>query len=334
MDEPDTPHAGIDLDLISLSSLNRMDKGRELGKIPSDPSDYRVFVNSIFKRMAAEELFFSFSRQMKDVNKILNTQYSSASDIAQVILKDLALTSKMLKLVNSSFYRHFSTRGISTISEAMIILGTDEIRMAAASIKIYETMKGFANKGILADKALKGLQRGIMAGQIAREGGYKDPDALQVSAMLYDLGEYLVVLFDPEKYIQIEIARDQDQVSRQEASKSILGISYSDLGRIAALKLHVPENIVYAMRPVTHFDVRADQLSDRDRHRYVTAFTRELCDLSLEEGEHKAQAALLAAKYKGALNMDLSKVLELAHTSRERISKHTVLQRSTEEIQG
>lgn len=325
MDEPDKPHAGIDLDLISLSSLNRMERGREFGKLPSDPSDYRVFVNAIFKRMAGEELFFSFSRQMNDVNKILNTQYSSASDIAQVILKDLALTSKMLKLVNSSFYRHFSTRGISTISDAMIILGTDEIRLAAASIKIYETMKGLANTGILAEKALKGLQRGIMAGQIAREGGYKDPDALQISAMLYDLGEYLVVLFDPEKYIKIEIAMDQDQVSRQEASKSILGISYSDLGRIAALKLHVPEKIVHAMRPVTQFDVRADKLSDRDRYRYVTAFTRELCDLSLEGGGHRDQAGRLADKYKGALDMEVSKVLELAHTSWERISKHKAL---------
>lgn len=309
MDEPDTPHGGIELDLMDLSVLNR--------DTPSDPGDYRLFVNSIFKKMAAQDLFLAFSRQINDVNKILNTQYSSANDIAQVILKDQALTSKMLKLVNSSFYRNFSRKGISTISEAMILLGADEIRMAAAGLKIYETMKGLANIGLLAEKSLKGLQRGTMARQIAIEGGYKDPDALQVSAMMYDLGEYLVILFAPDKYIRIEIAMDKGMACQQEASKSILGISYSDLGRLAALKLHMPENIVYAMRPVNRFDLKADQMTPRDLHRYVTAFTKELCDLSREQEDF--QAGSIAAKFKMVLNIEEKKALDLLHTSRDKI---------------
>lgn len=313
MDQPDTPHGGIELDLMDLSAL-----GRDGEDTPSDPGDYKLFVGSIFKKMAAQDLFISFSRQINDVNKILNTQYSSANDIAQVILKDLALTSKMLKLVNSSFYRNFSNKGISTISEAMIILGADEIRMAAAGLKIYETMKGLANTGLLAEKSLKGLQRGVMARQIAMEGGYKDPDALQVSAMMYDLGEYLVILFAPDKYIRIDIAMDQGRICQQEASKSILGISYADLGRVAALKLHMPEKIVYAMRPVNRFDVTADQMTHRDLHRYVTAFTKELCDLSREE--ESSQAGSIVAKYKIVLNIGEKKSLDLLHTSRDKIA--------------
>lgn len=55
-----------------------------------------------------------------------------------MILKDLSLTAQVLKLVNSSIYRQFSDKGISTLSEAMIILGTDEIRELAAGLKIFE----------------------------------------------------------------------------------------------------------------------------------------------------------------------------------------------------
>ncbi|MCP3941982.1 MAG: HDOD domain-containing protein [Desulfobacteraceae bacterium] len=326
MDVSDTRHAGIELDAICLPALGREATGDEVAT-QSDASDHSLFVKSIFKKMMAQDSFLSFSRQVSDVNKILTMKYSSANDIAQVILKDMALTSKVLKLVNSSFYRHFSTKGISTISEAMIILGTDEIRLAAASLKIYEMMSGLANVDLLRDKALKGLQRSIMARQIALEGGYKDADALQISAMVYDLGEYLVALFAPDKYIQIEVVMDEGQVSLQAASKSVLGLSYSDLGRLVALKLRLPKNVVDGMRPVVGFDMKGGDISEGSRHRYACAFTREMCDIPMDNGwdQVRDQAAGVAVKYKGILSINMSKALEMVKTSRDKMVKHAAL---------
>jgi HD-like signal output (HDOD) protein len=325
MDQPDTPHGGIELDAICLPGLGR-EAGADLAATPSDASDHSLFVNFIFKKMMAKDSFLSFSRQVSNVNKILTMKYSSARDIADVILKDMALTSKVLKLVNSSFYRHFSSKGISTISEAMIILGTDEVRSAAAGLKIYEMMSGLANAKLLRDKALKGLQRSIMARQIALEGGYKDADSLQISAMIYDLGEYLVALFAPDKYIQIEVVMDDGTLSLQAASKSILGLSYSDLGRLVALKLHLPENIVNAIRPVTNFSMKGDEISEGDRRRYACAFTREICDIPMDTRDQSlGQIMEITAKYKGFLAIDMSKALELAKTSRDKMIKHAAL---------
>ncbi len=326
MDAPDAPHAGIELDTFCLPDLGGAGDA-DTTATESDASDHSLFVNSIFKKMIAQDSFLSFSRQVSNVNKILTMKYSSANDIADVILKDMALTSKVLKLVNSSFYRHFSNKGISTISEAMIILGTDEVRSAAASLKIYEMMSGLANAEILRDKALKGLQRSIMARQIGLEDSYKDADALQISAMIYDLGEYLVALFAPDKYIRIEVVTDDGQLSLQAASKSILGLSYSDLGRLVALKLHLPENVVNAMQPVTNFGVKGEEMSERKRHRYVCAFTREMCDIPIDNDSDPAleQVMDITVKYKGILNIGMSKALGLVKTSRERMIKHAAL---------
>ncbi len=151
--------------------------------------------------------FLSFSNQIRDVNQILTMKYSSANDIADVILKDMALTAKLLKLVNSSFYGQFSDNGISTISEAMIILGTEEIKLAAASLKIYEIMNDVANIQVLKDKAVKSLQRSIIARELAVDEKIKDAEAIQITAILYDFGEYLVALFFPEVYINISCVR-------------------------------------------------------------------------------------------------------------------------------
>lgn len=329
MDQPDPPHGGIELDAICLPGLGQETGAGDSAATLSDASDHSLFVTSIFKKMVAQDSFLSFSRQVSNVNKILTMKYSSAQDIANVILKDMALTSKVLKLVNASFYRHFSSKGISTISEAMIILGTDEVRSAAAGLKIYEMMSGLANAEILRDKSLKGLQRSIMARQIALEGGFKDADALQISAMIYDLGEYLVALFAPDKYIQIEVVMDDDDtLSLQAASKSILGLSYNDLGRLVALKLHLPENIVNAMRPVTNFSVKGDKISEGDRRRYACAFTREICDIPMadtDRDQSMGQIMEITAKYKGVLAIGMSKALELAKTSRDEMIKHAAL---------
>lgn len=326
MVEPDAPHAGIELDVISLATVTNESKGRDSKATATDPEDYKVFVNSIFRKMTAHDSFLSFSGQISNVNKILTMKYSSAADIARVILKDLALTAKVLKLVNSSFYRHFAPKGISTISEAMIILGTEEVRLAAANLKVYEMMQGLAHTGILKDMTLKGLQRSMMARQMARDEGFREVDHIQVAAMICDLGEYLVALFAPDKYVVVSIRAEEEDISVQEASKEILGISYNDLGRIVGLKLHLPENIVNTMRPVTYFEVERDKLSFNDLSRYMCSFAKEICDVP--EGEDREDKILLIiSRYGSILQLDMPEALSLLNESWEKTLHHAEILR-------
>ena len=324
MGDSDSPHAGIDLDTINVKDMIAETGNHPNEEVRSDPEDYRVFVNSIIKKMKGQEAFLSFSHHIGNVNQILTMKYSSAADIARVILKDMALTAQVLKLVNSSFYRQFSSKGISTISEAMIILGTDEVRQVAASLKVYEMMKDLANSEILKEKTLKALQRSIMARQINTDRGSQASDTLQISAMVYELGEYLVALFDPQTYIQVEIAMEDQNISKIEAAKAIMGLSYSDLGRIVALKLNLPEDIVQAMRPVTQFKRKnGAALTDKEEQRYLCAFIKELCDIP--GGDDIDQAAYITDKYRDILKFDMRKAVALVKMSREKTEHHAEL---------
>lgn len=321
MAEPAASHAGIELDVICLSTVTKEARGTDSETTATDPDDYRVFVHSIFRKMTAHDSFLSFSGQISNVNKILTMKYSSAGDIARVILKDLALTAKVLKLVNSSFYRHFAPKGISTISEAMIILGTEEVRLAAASLKVYEMMQDIGQTGTLKDMTLKGLQRSMMARQMAKEDSIRDVDYVQVAAMIYDLGEYLVALFAPDKYVVVAIRAEEEDISLQEASKAVLGISYNDLGRIVGLKLHLPENIVNTMRPVNHFEVERDQLSVTELSRYMCGFAKEICDIPDNENRND-HVLLVVNRYGNILNVDMPRANELLNESREKTRHH------------
>ncbi|MCG8616141.1 MAG: HDOD domain-containing protein [Desulfobacterales bacterium] len=317
----DSNHDGIDLDTISIKDLIAKTGNHPEGEVRSDPEDFKVFVNSILQKMKGQDAFLSFSRHISNVNQILTMKYSSAGDIADVILRDMALTQKVLKVVNSSFYRQFSKKGISTISEAMIILGTDEVRGIAAGLKVYEMMTDLANSDVLKEKTLKGLHRSIMARQIVTERKTSTTDTLQIASMIYELGEYLVALFDPETYIQVEITMENRNMSRAEAAKTVMGLSYTDLGRIVALKLNMPKDIVQTMQPVTRFKPNGSDLTVQEEQRYLCAYIQELCEISGDEEEVVDACAAVADKYRGLVKMDIKKAVHLISTSREKMEK-------------
>lgn len=327
----ESPHAGIELDRIDFSS--------KTGPFPfpghpdSDESkiDYKAFIKMLSGNIMKNGTFLSFSNQIRDVNQILTMKYSSANDIADVILKDTALTIKLLKLVNSSFYGQFSNKGTSTLSEAMIILGTEEIKLAAASLKIYEIMNDVANVRILKDKALKSLQRSIIARELAVDEKIKDAEAIQITAILYDFGEYLVALFSPEVYINIEIAVDEKPLSKEQASKSIIGISYSEIGRFFASRWHLPQPIISAMKPVLNFDLLKNRLSTEDLQRFICSFSDELCniDFSMPGDTIGKKILVISEKYKTCLDITPSKSVDLLKMSYNKITKHaSILKRS------
>ncbi len=316
MNFSDPHHAGIELDRIDFSSNHPVADESKM--------DYKTFIKTLSGNIMKNGSFLTFSNQIRDVNQILKMKYSSANDIADVILKDMALTTKLLKLVNSSFYGQFSDKGISTISEAMIILGTEEIKLAAAGLKIYEIMNDVAKVRILKDKAIKSFQRSIIVRELALEEKMEHAEYIQITAILYDFGEYLVALFSPEVYLRIEIAIDEKQLSKEQASKCIIGISYSQIGRFFASRWHLPLPIISAMKPVSNFNFLKNRLSTGEIQRYMCSFSNELCniDFSMPGDTIGKQILEISEKYKTCLGITPSKSLDLLKMSSNKITKH------------
>jgi HD-like signal output (HDOD) protein len=327
MGQKDSAHTGIDLDVICINELAVKDESAPdefQDNLRSDPQDYRVYLSGILKRMEGREAFLTFSQQIDDVNHILSMDYSSAGDIARVILNDLSLTAQVLKLVNSSIYRHFSNKGISTISEAMIILGTDEVRELAAGLKIFEMMNSNANSLILKEKMIKSLHRSAVARQIESERGGRSSDAFPVSAMLYELGEYLVALLDPATYIKVEVFMEEDGLSRETAAKMTLGLTYHELGQMVALKFNFPRKIVEAMRPVTLTAGQSLKIPPKAEARYLCAFVYELCNIPATGETPIALDATgkLVDKFRSVLDFDARQAFELNSSAMDRVMRH------------
>src|SRR5215470_3327740 len=76
------------------------------------------------------------------VLKMTDDPSVSARDIANTIANDLALTSRVLKIANSAYYG--MPRSVSTVNEAVIILGMQALRNLALAAAAYDTLKNEA----------------------------------------------------------------------------------------------------------------------------------------------------------------------------------------------
>ncbi len=183
------------------------------------------------------------------VRKLLRTVDSpsvSLGEIGEIITKDQALTAKLLKMVNSPVYG-FPGR-ISSISQALILLGLNVVKGMLLSISVFEMM----------EKTMLGLWEhslctAVAARAISIKKGLKDPEELMVSALLHDIGKVaLKMKFSEEYETAISISQKEEKLIR-ESEEAIFTISHADAGGWLTEKWYFPrsltEPIAYHHRP-------------------------------------------------------------------------------------
>ena len=142
---------------------------------------------------------------MRINKKTSNHDFASASEISNVILKDYALTTKILRLVNSSMYRQFGGE-ITTISRAVVILGVENVQAATLSIVLFDHLNNSTQEKELKKATYSALMSGIIARQQAKiilSINDNEKESAFIASMLHTLGNMLVIYYLPEEYTDI-----------------------------------------------------------------------------------------------------------------------------------
>ena len=123
----------------------------ELEDALSDDSAQHSTIEYLLRRMRKKKDFPTISRTLADINRLTSEESGASAEIvANVILRDFALTSKLLKLVNSSFYG-LRAGNMTSISQAVAFLGLEQVRMTANSLTFFGQLKGDAKDTLLKD---------------------------------------------------------------------------------------------------------------------------------------------------------------------------------------
>lgn len=171
------------------------------------------------------------------VIQLIDSPNTSLDDLQKTIMADQAMTSRILKIANSSFYG--IRQNIDTISEALSILGlkvTRLIVLAAATRGIYKRF-GSVEQNLWEHSLGVSIAARIVGAEIAH---VKREEAI-VAGLLHDIGKVVINNSFPDKFIEIIKKIDETKMSSMNAEQEILGFNHAEAGYFLAEKWGFPD---------------------------------------------------------------------------------------------
>ena len=128
-----------------------------------------------------------FSNTAQRIYTTLDDSNKGAMDLASVILQDPSLTAKLLKMSNSSYYNP-SQQKMSTVSRAIVILGSKIIRELTLTCSFFESIISPNNKQHANEEIGKAIHAAVQAKAFAIAANDPAPEEIFVAALLNNIG--------------------------------------------------------------------------------------------------------------------------------------------------
>jgi putative nucleotidyltransferase with HDIG domain len=179
------------------------------------------------------------------VMQTINDPTTSAADLNRMISSDQALASKVLRLVNSSYYGF--PRRIATITHAVVILGFNTVRNLTTSLGVFNAFSAQGQMTAMDRDQFwaHAIGTAAAAGVIAKRKGLaaKLAEEVFVGGLLHDIGKLFLDQYFPDQYaIALKLARAA-RISIWDAEKTALGIGHALVGKRIAEKWNLPPSL-------------------------------------------------------------------------------------------
>jgi putative nucleotidyltransferase with HDIG domain len=178
------------------------------------------------------------------VNEMLQDDDTSIKKLSKVIEKDQSIVTKILTLVNSTFYG-FRSR-IKNISHAVIVLGFNTIRNAVVSVSIIKTFSGEKTfEGFdIRDFWKHSVGVAVTSMHLAERTRLDSPDDCFVAGLLHDIGKVVLSQHFTEPFGLVWKSVKEDGLSFFEAEQKLLPVNHAQIGGHLAKKWQFPVSLI------------------------------------------------------------------------------------------
>ncbi len=255
-------------DALEAYSQGGIDAGNSGGK-------HQSTLDFLLRRMSHKSDFPAMSSSIRSINRLAAADSSNAAALANEILKDFALTNKILRLANSAYYRHHEAGRVRTVSRAIVILGMDAIRNLAISLVLFEHIRDQQHATALKDEFLRATLSGLLARELSFRTGDRQDEEVFVCALFRNLGRLLTRYYFREEADLIARIVAMEHCPEDTAALRVLGLSYRDLGIGIARNWGFPAGILASMDAVPDGRLKAPESRD-DQLRLFSAASEKL----------------------------------------------------------
>ncbi|UCE23216.1 MAG: HDOD domain-containing protein [Candidatus Zixiibacteriota bacterium] len=227
----------------------------------------------IVDQVRKDSNLLSLPQVLSEVLEEVAKENFSADSLANIILKDPSLTSRLLRMSNSSFYQRFAE--IKTVHQAISVLGVTTVKCLALSASIFHPERISKESGVDASEFFIYVLS-VAAGckKIARETSYTSTEEAFIAGLLHDIGLLFFLHKYPAQYRKV-VATEPDKGSLIEREKKVFGADHSEVGYHMAEEWRIPKEIVEAIRDHHEGPVEDSETPLPNIVRLAVALTRD-----------------------------------------------------------
>ncbi len=204
------------------------------------------------------------------VIQLLQDPKTDAEVLAEAISRDPAVSARILKIANSSFYS--MRRQVKTLEHAIVILGEKTLRslVLAATLKSVNRNYGLVEKMLWEDS----IGCAIGARMVAARFRSADPEEAFLGGLLRHIGKLVMNNMDHQKFLLVVQESYNGEGSLEELERRYFPFSHAVIGAAVMVKWNLSENLVQVTRH--HADLHLS--AEEDPALYRLAATVNLAD--------------------------------------------------------
>lgn len=173
---------------------------------------------------------------------ITGKEETTTYDITKLIAQDISLSTKILKVVNSSFYNF--PNEVGTIQQAVAILGTNAVRSLVLSFSFLNMERPKHGAGFSYERFWEeSLAAAAASKLIMAKVSDQDPDDAFTVSLLQNLGRLILACAFGDEYDALLERAEGSELRLSELEEQELGASHAAIGAEAARIWNFPESL-------------------------------------------------------------------------------------------
>ncbi|MEW5803934.1 MAG: HDOD domain-containing protein [bacterium] len=182
---------------------------------------------------------------LAEVLRTTSSENGSVKELSQIIYSDQSLTTKILKMANSSFYGF--VHQIRSVDRAIVILGFDEVRAIAIAVSIFDSV--YLRKGGVYYSRIRSWNHSLLCALGTRLlagifGKSKNlgPE-LFVGGLIHDIGKVFMDRYFPESFVKVLELVEETSLTMESAEREVFGFDHALLAGALLRKWKFPEQL-------------------------------------------------------------------------------------------
>lgn len=169
-----------------------------------------------------------FNSTIQSVMKLAMDDKSSCKQLADIILQDASLTSRVIRVANSPFYNRCNSQA-NNIRRVILLIGFKKITEICLTLSILDSLTDARTRKIIYRVISKSFHAAIQARSIAEIYNLKYPDNVYLAALLNNIGEISFWSLTGKSGRLISDLLNQGYMKTEQAQENILGTTFRKL---------------------------------------------------------------------------------------------------------